>query len=136
MENIQTTYSGKKILIADDDYDLLLQMKMNLEGMGFEVFEVETQREAEQKIEEFKPDLAIFDLMMENQDSGFILSYKIKKKYPEVPVILATGVTHDTGLKFDAATDEMRSWLHADVVLNKEIRYEQLKREIDRLLKG
>lgn len=136
MENIQAPVSKKKILVADDDYDLLIQMKMQLEGMGFEVIAVETQQEAELKIEKMKPDLAIFDLMMENQDSGFILCYKIKKKYPDVPVILATGVTSETGLKFDAATDEMRSWLHADVVLNKEIRYEQLKGEINRLLKG
>jgi DNA-binding NtrC family response regulator len=136
MENLNKPGTTKKILVADDDYDMLLQTKMHLEKMNFEVITVESQREAEIKIEEMKPDLAIFDLMMENQDSGFILAYKLKKKYPDVPVILATGVTSETGLKFDAATDEMRSWVHADVVLNKEIRYEQLKGEIDRLLKG
>lgn len=134
MENIQN-FSGKRVLLADDDYDLLLQMKMHLEGQGFEVEAVESQRAAEEKIEQFQPDLAIFDLMMENQDSGFILSYKLKKKYPHVPVILATGVTHETGLKFDAETSEMRSWLHADVVLNKEIRYEQLNGTIEKLLR-
>lgn len=136
MTDIKNSFKGKKVLLADDDYDLLLQMKMNLEGMGFEVTSVESQIEAEQKIDVFEPDLAIFDLMMENQDSGFVLSYKIKKKYPHVPVILVTGVTSETGLKFDAATEEMRSWVYADVILNKEIRYEQLTGEINRLLKG
>lgn len=134
MEHIQN-FIGKSVLLADDDYDLLLQMKMHLEGQGFKVEAVDSQRAAEEKIEHFQPDLAIFDLMMENQDSGFILSYKLKKKYPQVPVILATGVTHETGLRFDADTGEMRSWLHADAVLNKEIRYEQLNATIGKLLR-
>jgi len=126
----------KTILLADDDYDLLEQMKFHLENMGYRVVGVESQLEAERQIEIFKPDLAIFDLMMENQDSGFVLSYKIKKKYPETPVILCTGVTGETGIKFDSSTEETRSWTQADVILNKEIRYEQLSKEIERLLKG
>ncbi|MCK7534607.1 MAG: response regulator [Marinilabiliales bacterium] len=54
---------------------------------------VESQAEAEQVIAKMKPDLAVFDLMMESDDSGFILCYKLKRKYPEVPVILATAVS-------------------------------------------
>jgi two-component system, OmpR family, response regulator len=130
------TQSKKTILIADDDMDLLEQLRIKLEAMGFNVVSVESQHEVEHKLEEFKPDLAIYDLMMENQDSGFVLSYKTKKKYPDVPVILITAVTHQTGIRFDATTDEMRSWLKADVVLDKDIRYEQLEAEIHRLLKG
>ncbi len=38
-------------------------------------------------------------------------------------------------MDFDAATDEERSWIKADAMLAKPIRFEQLKREIDRLLK-
>lgn len=127
--------TSKKVLIADDDYDLLMLMKMELEGMGFDVVAVESQSEAEQQLNSFKPMLAIFDLMMENRDSGFVLSYKAKKKYPDVPVMLVTAVAKETGMKFDATTDEMRDWLRADVVLNKDLRPEQLKAEIDRLLK-
>ena len=45
----------------------------------FKVFTADSQREAEEFIKTFKPDLAIFDLMMENEDSGFILCYKNEK---------------------------------------------------------
>lgn len=41
---------------------------------------VESQAEAESVIARFRPDLAIFDLMMESDDSGFILCYKLKKE--------------------------------------------------------
>ena len=78
--------------------------------------------------------MAIVDLMMENFDDGFRLCYKIKKADKNIPVILVTGVAGETGMDFDASTNEERSWIKADVVLDKPIRFEQLKREMDRLL--
>ncbi len=129
-------YASQTALIVDDDIDLLEHLKTQLESLGFNVVQAESQAEAEQLIAEMTPDLAIFDLMMEYQDSGFILSYKMKKKAPDVPVILISNVTAETGLHFDAATEETRSWAKADIILDKEIRYEQLEREIDRLMKG
>lgn len=124
----------KKALIADDDYDLLEQLKMQLQAKGFEVIACESQIEAESQLDKFKPHLAIYDLMMDNLDSGFVLSYKTKKKYPDVPVIIITAVTHETGLKFDVSTEETKNWIKADVILNKDIRFEQLFKEIKRLL--
>ena len=82
----------KKLLIADDDSDYLYQIRLKVESFGFEVITADSQKEAEMILETFKPDLAIVDLMMENEDSGFILSYKIKRLYPAVPVIIATAV--------------------------------------------
>ena len=47
-----------------------------------------------------------------------------------------TGVASETGIDFDASTKEERSWIKADVVLDKPIRFEQLEREIHRLVHG
>ncbi|MDD3280761.1 MAG: response regulator, partial [Bacteroidales bacterium] len=101
---------------------------------GMKVIAVESQKEAESVLETTKPDIAIFDLMMENQDSGFILSYKMKKKYPNVPVIIVTAVTADTGMIFGVDTAEERSWIKADLYLEKGLRPEQLQMEMTRLL--
>ncbi|MBE0637486.1 MAG: response regulator [Bacteroidales bacterium] len=125
----------KTILIVDDDVDVLFQLRLKIEKFGFEVISADSQREGEKIIETLKPDLAIFDLMMENEDSGFILSYKIKKKYPDVPVILATGVTAETGIMFDMSRDSNKSWIKADLILDKGIRADQLEMEIKKLLK-
>lgn len=125
----------KRILIVDDDIDSLDQLKFQVENFGFETITAESQKEGEQIIENEKPDLAIFDLMMENQDSGFILGYKMKKKYPEVPVIIATAVTAETGIVFGLDTEEERTWIKADQYLEKGIRPDQLHREINKLLK-
>ncbi len=125
----------KTVLIVDDDMDYLFQMKTKVEKLGFEVTTADGQMEAELLLETYKPDLAIFDLMMENEDSGFILSYKIKRKYPDVPVIIATAVTAETGLSFDIHSEESRKWIKADLYMDKGIRSDQLQREINKLLK-
>ena len=126
---------NKTILIVDDDIDYLIQTRIKVEQFGFKVITAESQKEAEKILEVTHPDLAIFDLMMENDDSGFILCYKMKRKYPEVPIIIATGVTAETGMLFDITGDDERKWIKADLFLDKGIRADQLQREINRLLK-
>jgi len=123
------------ILIADDDPDYLFQTVFILERAGYKTMAVESQAEAESVIARFRPHLAIFDLMMENDDSGFILCYKMKKKYPDVPVILATAVSHETGLSFSLDSEQEKSWIRADIYLEKGIRPEQLEQEVLKLLK-
>ena len=127
--------SNKNVLIVDDDEDYLLQMKIAIQSFGFNVITAESQREAEELLLQVKPDLAIFDLMMENEDSGFILSYKLKKRYPDVPVIIATAVASETGISFGVDSEEERRWIKADLYMEKGIRPDQFHREIVKLLK-
>jgi two-component system, OmpR family, response regulator len=130
MENTKRT-----VLIADDDEDYLFQMKMYVESFGFNVITADSQKEAEVIIQNTKLDLAIFDLMMENDDSGFILCYKMKRRHPEVPIILATAVASETGISFGVDTDSDKKWIKADLYLEKGIRKDQLHKEINKLLK-
>jgi DNA-binding response OmpR family regulator len=126
---------NKTILIVDDDVDYAAQLKIQIESFGFNTIVAGGQKEAEELIENTKPDLAIFDLMMENKDSGFILSYRMKKKYPDVPIILATAVTVETGMVFSLDSEDEKKWIKADLYLEKGIRPDQLHREINKLLK-
>lgn len=123
------------ILLADDDPDYLFQTVSYLKKAGYKTVSAESQAEAESIIAKFRPDLAIFDLMMESDDSGFILCYKIRKKYPDVPVILATGVSRETGMSFSLDSEKEKTWIKADRYLEKGIRPEQLDQEIMKLLK-
>ncbi|MCE5252251.1 response regulator [bacterium] len=133
---METPRTQKKILIVDDDIDLLLQLRLQLEAAGFEVISAESKTEAEKILKDTRPDMAIVDLMMEHMDAGFTLSYHIKKIDPSIPVIMVTAVTRETGLEFDVSGGEDQVWLKADAILAKPIRFEQLQREISRLLKG
>jgi CheY-like chemotaxis protein len=124
----------KKILVVDDDLDLLDQMATILSAAGYEVVTAEGRAAAEETILKTKADLAIVDLMMEEKDSGFMLSYQLKKLFPEMPVILLTAVAGATGLSFNTQQAEAQSWMKVDKLLDKPVRPEQLKAEIQRLL--
>jgi len=125
----------KKVLLVEDDIDFKEQMEMILSSFGFEVISGETQAEGEELLKNHKADLAIFDLMMENEDSGFILSNKSKRLYPDMPIIIATSVAAETGMNFSVETQADQSWLGANLILEKGIRPDQLHREISKLLK-
>ena len=122
------------ILIVDDDTDYLFQTRLKIEKAGYDTITAESQKEAEEIIGKTKPALAILDLMMENEDSGFILCYKLKKKYPDVPIIIATAVAAETGISFDVSDENNRKWIKADTFLEKGIRTDVLLAEIEKLL--
>lgn len=122
------------ILLVDDDIDYLFQARVKLEKAGYEIISAESQKEAEEIISKTRPALAILDLMMENEDSGFILCYRMKKKYPDVPIIIATAVAAETGITFDITDENNRKWIKADSFLEKGIRTEALLAEIEKLL--
>lgn len=128
------TETKKTILIVDDDEDFLFQLKVQLEGAGYAVVSADSVPRARRVIANTRPDAAILDLMMEEMDAGFTLCHEIKKAYPNCPVIMCTAVVSETGMEFDAATSEERSWIKADALLDKPVRFEQLKRELDRFL--
>jgi CheY-like chemotaxis protein len=122
------------VLLVEDDHDFLFQQRLQLENAGFEVVAAQSQTEAEKLLGNMRPDVAVVDVMMEHPDSGFVLCHHIRKKDPTIPVIIVTSVNSETGLDFDVAMKEDRDWIPADALLAKPIRFEQLHREIDRLL--
>lgn len=125
----------KNILVVDDDIDLLDQVALILQSEGYKITKAQGQKEGEEALLTAVPDLAVLDLMMENMDSGFILTHHVKRLFPETPVILLTAVKSATGLDFHPGSDDAASWVKADVVLDKPVRPEQLKQEVRRLLK-
>ena len=127
--------SRRTVLIVDDDPDFLDQMELELAAAGFAVVRAEGEAAAEALLPTHRFDLAVVDLMMESPDSGFTLCHHIKRRDPQVPVILVTSVASETGITFHPASREDRSWVSADAVLDKPVRFEQLKREIRRLLR-
>lgn len=124
----------KTVLIVDDDEDFLLQQQVYLEKAGYQVLTAPGRKEAQLLVEKEKIDCAVIDLMMEEVDGGFVLAHHLKAANPALPVIMVTAVTSETGLNFGTMGEGEKKWVKADVVLAKPIRYEQLIREVQRLL--
>jgi CheY-like chemotaxis protein len=126
----------KKILLVDDDIDLLEQTKLQLESYGYEVFASENSKDGFELFKQVKPDAAVVDLIMEEHDSGFILCYKIKKdpdgKY--IPVFILTSAPYLTGFKFGSSTSEEREWIKADQILFKPVIISELVQKLEEKL--
>jgi CheY-like chemotaxis protein len=128
--------SAKKIvLLVDDDEDALEQLSLVLGADGYDVRTAAGQQEAEELLLSVRPDLAIVDLMMEHMDSGLVLCHDLKRLYPQVPVIVLTAVTSATGLALRPSTAEARSWLKADVFMDKPARPEEVRSAVRRWLR-
>jgi DNA-binding response OmpR family regulator len=121
-------------MLVDDDADFLAQQKLRFERAGYEAVTVEGPDQARAALMQNRPDLVVVDLMMGDMDAGIVLAHEFKRARPDLPIILVTGVTRETGLVFDADTAEARRWLWVDKVMAKPVRFAQLQAEVERLL--
>lgn len=98
----------KKILIVDDDIDLVEAMRLVLENAGFEVIDAQNGKKGIEKTIQEKPDLIVLDVMMGTQDEGFHVAYEIRSnpEIRDIPIIILTAVGQETGFKFDKEKDQ------------------------------
>lgn len=84
----------KKILVVDDDIDVINIIQTILENENYEVVTANSSAEAFEKLNNFTPDLAILDVMMTSQFEGFEMAEKLGKdaKYKNLPILIQTSV--------------------------------------------
>lgn len=81
----------KKILIIEDEPDLLRVLSQHLTNHKYEVLEANDGEEGFQKVQEGQPDLIILDVKMPKLDGHtFIKELRTKKEYAKIPVIMLT----------------------------------------------
>ena len=78
-----------KILIVDDDQNILRLYKEELEEAGYEIVTASNGREAIEKFEAESPDLVTLDILLPDID-GIKLLRQMKEKRPRLPVIMST----------------------------------------------
>ena len=108
------------ILLAIKNPDYCTKLRINLEKEGYEVITSDSEKEAENIINRTTPELAIFELKLEYDDSGITLGYKLKKIKPEIPVIIVAPVNTGLGIKFGYLSEEDKKWIKADVLIERE----------------
>ncbi|HET6474770.1 MAG TPA: response regulator [Thermoleophilia bacterium] len=90
-----------KILIVDDDPDIVDAGRLVLEREGYEVEGAPNRADGMKRLEELKPDLLILDVMMEEPDDGLRMAREIRKSGNTVPIIMLTSVNAAMGLNID-----------------------------------
>jgi len=84
---------GKKVLLVDDDNDILTSMQAAFEPTGATVETANNGNKAVEMIEKNQPDVVILDMMLPGR-SGFLVLEKIKARKPKNSkpyVIMITG---------------------------------------------
>ncbi len=78
-----------KILIVDDDQNILRLYKEELEEDGYVVVTASNGQEAMEQFEREVPDLVTLDILLPDVD-GIKLLRQMKEKRPRLPVIMST----------------------------------------------
>ena len=90
-----------KILIVDDDPDMVEAGRIVLEREGYTVESASNMVDGLRTLEENHPDLLILDVMMEEADDGLLLAREIRRRGHNLPVLMLTSVNRVMGLNID-----------------------------------
>jgi CheY-like chemotaxis protein len=126
--------AGKHVLIIDDDKEFVKLYSLFLKNKGLEVTAAYSAAEALDALKASDPDIVVLDVMMEHFDSGFNVSKAIKQERPDIPVILMTAISEETGMDFRPQSKDERELMHANAFLDKAASPEDLLEKIDELL--
>jgi len=83
--------NGKKVLIVDDEPDIVESVRFGLEIEGFDCIEAHDGEEALLKAKHEEPDLILLDIMMPKL-SGYKVCRLLKfdQRYKQIPIIMLT----------------------------------------------
>ncbi len=92
-----------KVLVVDDEPDVLLLCRVNLEFEGYEVVEATDGEEAMEMVRAESPDVVLLDVMMPKMDGWQVLSaIKADDELHDIPVVMLTAKVQDQ--------DQIRGW--------------------------
>lgn len=127
-----------KILVIEDDADMVTALRMPLQASGYEVVAAATGEEGLQKVKEVGPDLIILDVMMETTTAGFQVSLQLRSPDPDseyaayrsIPILMLTAIHTTTSLRF--GPDE--AYLPVDDFVDKPIDPDVLLEKVKALI--
>ena len=121
-----------KILLVDDDVDLVLAYRIVLTQRGHEVAAAHSATEARPLLKAARPDALVLDIMMESDTAGLELARDAHAMYPDLPMLMVSGIQEHTGKPFRFADDE--SFLPAVKFVDKPIGPARLADEVQAML--
>jgi two-component system alkaline phosphatase synthesis response regulator PhoP len=126
----------ERILIVDDDPDILEALTMILEARGYQVVTAQDGVEGLANLKAEKPNLMILDLLMPKMD-GFAVCKELQdprwSKYRDIPILILTSVREEASRR----RYELETGLELDVddYLEKPISPDTLLDRVEKLLK-
>ena len=128
-----------KVLVIDDDQDILDTTRLFLENRGYEVLTAPGPEEGTTQLEAGRPDIVVLDVMMPHMTEGFTWLSKLRHHddaaLRAVPVIVLSSIHEKTSLRFhEGDADETGSYLPAQAFIDKPIDPDKLVDKIEAVL--
>jgi len=131
-----------KILLVDDDQDLVDILTMVLERRGYEVVSANDASRGLAQTEAERPDLIVLDVMMPDATEGFHVVWDLRRReeayFRDVPIIMLTAIHQSTPLRFypdsGDGTYSAGEYLPVQGFVDKPVEPEALMKELDRVL--
>ena len=127
-----------KILIVEDDIDLVESTKKILETRGYQIIVAYDPEEAGERLKKQIPDLIILDVMFgsKGESLGFDFARKVKhdRQFAEIPIVMLSAINaKEHYFSFSPETDG--EFLPVDCFLDKPLDPDELFSKIEDLLK-
>ncbi len=106
----------EKILIVDDEQDIVELLEDFLIQKGYNTGKAYTLKEASEKISEFKPGIILLDIKLPDGD-GVIFLKEIKQEHPDTEVIMITGLS-DKEIALEALKNGAADYICKPIDLN------------------
>jgi len=133
-----------KILVIDDDPDLVESMRIVLESADYQVIAAQDAVTGLERARAEKPDAIVLGVMMPQGDEGFHLVWKLRQdEDPEVrriPVLVVTALHERTNLRLDPEISDSTyapgEYLPVQGFVDKPIQPEELLKRVSELVRG
>jgi len=134
---------NKRILVVDDDPDIVEPLRMVLESANCDVGSASSAQEALERTQACQPSLILLDIMMPNGTEGFHFVWKLRNEYPEpvsqTPILILTAIHSTTLLRIypDWTDGEYGpgEFLPVQGFTDKPIKTDELRAKIEAVLK-
>lgn len=126
---------SKKVIVVDDDADILEATRLTLQSAGYAVETAATAAEGMEKIRSGGIDLVILDVMMARDTEGFQVAQDLKSdpQLKDIPILMMTSVSAKSGFSFDPETDG--DYLPVEDFVEKPVDPADLLARVEKLLK-
>ncbi len=126
-EETRPAKPGKRVLLVDDDFEIVESMRIALEARGYQVLLARDGNQGLAMAEREDPDLLILDMMMPKR-SGFLVMEKLRRTRP-VPLRIIM-ITANEGSRHKAYAE----MLGVDDYIRKPFAMDRLLESVDKLL--
>jgi DNA-binding response OmpR family regulator len=123
------TLDGKRVLLVDDDHDILTSMHAAFEPTGATIESASNGNKAVELAEKNQPDLVVLDMMLPGR-SGFLVLEKIKSKKPRNTKPFVIMITGNTGARHKMYAES----LGVSEYITKPVKMDKLIATAERLI--